>query len=159
MKVDARFLLDEGLMAQMVHNNAKMPLRLYLKLLRENKKEYNIDYEQTARYLGIKIEKQRSNYRTQVRSVVDELKNKYGLVDYQAVSRGKLRVRLTDNKNESYFVIPMAFWQYGLDERLTPLEMMSYFICLYQDKRATPALYWWMGFEVMESVIILAKRS
>ncbi|MBI5874148.1 MAG: hypothetical protein HZB36_08460 [Candidatus Omnitrophica bacterium] len=155
VRIGNSFLEDKRLAPRMVTDSDGHSFDLYLWFLREFKDSgspvIRLDYAAAARLLGITIETRDSKYRQAVRWVVDNLKNKYGLIDYVIDAKGHLDVRLLDYEDaskdytaprEGYFNVAIAYWEYGFDKRLMLREKFAYMIAIYEQEIARPKLWW-----------------
>lgn len=155
VRVRNSFLEDQRFGPRMVTESDEHSFDLYLWFLREFKTSrrpvIRLDYVKAARRLGIRIETESSKYRQAVRWVVDNLKNKYGIIDYTIDAKGRLEVRLLDYEDTSkdysaaqagYFNLPIAYWEYGLDRQLMLREKFAYLAAIYEQEIARPKLWW-----------------
>jgi PLD-like domain len=174
VKIKNQFLDDARLASQMAKVNDEHAFNLYLWLLRkckENREKVdwvNIDYVQMADYLGIRVDKEKSKYRFDVRFVVKHLKDDYGLVDYRLDAKDNLSVKLTDytDKAKDYIVpqagylnLPLAYWDYGLDKQLGVREKFAYLICIYESEIARPKTFWWEGLTNMAKKYHIGREA
>jgi len=149
------FLEDARFAPKMVTDSDEHSWDLYLLLLREFKEQRNslirIDYAKAARQMGITVETKKSAYRRQIRWVVENLKNKYGLIDFIIDSQGNLDARLLDYDDPAKeystpktgnFNLPIAYWEYGLDRQLMLREKFVYLAGIYEQEIARPKLWW-----------------
>jgi hypothetical protein len=168
VRVSGRFLTDSRFCSGLITNSAGYALRMYLKLLRDNKIGWvDIDYVPWAQYLKLNAKQGERYRRTQLRGVVDDLKNKYHLVDYQVGAGFRLKVRLVDYDDaskdyaaprEDYFLVPVTFWEYGLDSELKETQVAAYFICINEQALQWPKSYWNLGFSAIAQKYHISVR-
>ncbi len=163
VRVKNSFLEDTRFAPKMVTNGDEHSFDLYMLLLREFKDKgktavtlpkrsvIRIDYAKVARQLGIPVETKNSAYREHIRWVVENLKNKYGLIDYAIDDKANLDVKLLDYNDPSKeystpesgnFNLPIAYWEYGLDKQLMLREKFVYMVSIYEQEIARPKLWW-----------------
>ena len=160
VKIKNQFLEDARFAAAMAKVNDEHAFNLYLWLLRKCKENgekvdwVSIDYVQMANYLGIRVDKEKSKYRFDVRFVAKHLKDDYGLIDYRLDAKDNLSVKLMDytDKTKDYTVpqagylnLPLAYWDYGWDKQLGVREKFVYLISIYGSETARPKTFWWEG--------------
>lgn len=155
VRIRNSFLEDSRFGPRMVTDSDEHSFDLYLILLREFKEKRNtyieIDYVKTAKMLGIRVDTGQGSYRRDIRWVVNNLKEKYGLIAYNIDEKGSLRVGLLDYDYPSkeysapksgYFNVPIAYWEYGLDKELELREKFAYMIAIYEGEIARPREWW-----------------
>ena len=130
------FLEDKRFAPRMVTDSDGHSFDLYLTLLRKFSKN---------RKAVIRID------RTVTRWTVNNLKEKYGLIDHRIDKQGNLEVILLDPENppkdystpeSGYFNVPTAYWEYGLDKQLMLREKFAYMVSIYEQEIAKPKLWW-----------------
>ena len=139
VRIRNSFLEDKRFAPRMVTDSDGHSFDLYLTLLREFSKN---------RKAVIGIDRAAGGT---TRWVVNNLKEKYGLIDHRIDKRGNPEVILLDPENpqkeystpeSGYFNVPTAYWEYGLDKQLMLREKFAYMVSIYEQEIAKPKLWW-----------------
>jgi len=139
LRIPLKPLCDSGMFAAIVANSDGAVLDIYLWLLAKNHTGPfdTIDYEEAARYLGIKIDKRSGNYKRDIRIICDKLKDKYHL-DIPAQSCNE------------YLTLSKLFFTAGYDKKLGLKEKVAYLIAVNEQNRIWPRLYWRKSLKTLE---------
>jgi hypothetical protein len=174
VKIKNQFLEDARFASQMAKANDEHAFNLYLWLLHQCKENgekvdwVSIDYVQMADYLGIRVDREKSKYRFDVRFVAKHLKEDYGLIDYRLDAKDNLSVKLMDytDKTKDYTVpqagylnLPLAYWDYGLDKQLGVRDKFVYLISIYESEIARPKTFWWEGLTNMAKKYHIGREA
>jgi hypothetical protein len=150
IKVRDDFLTDKKLGARMVMSTDTYSFDFYMLLLRNGGETISIDYAAWARAIGLAVETKNSTYRVEIRRIVKNLKDKYGLIDYTLGPKGELSVSVAPYQGTSVNV-PCGYWDYGLNIQLSLREKFAYLVALREQALALPDLYWHWSLPALES--------
>ncbi|MFC1590412.1 phospholipase D-like domain-containing protein [Candidatus Omnitrophota bacterium] len=155
--IERVFLENHDLGARLLKNNSNRAFDLYLFLLYQfdgNKEGIvEIDYEKTARYLGLKIEKGLEWYRRQIRRELQKLQDRYKLIEYRKIYGKEPIIKLLDWENREkaysipeghYFQIPYSYWEDGYPNKLSFSAKYCLLINFYEATNADE--YGWWSF-------------
>jgi HKD family nuclease len=139
IRIPYEFLENKELLGAMVEKTDEYTFDLYLLFLKNAlaKKEPPFNYQQTARYLGIKVDTQNGNYKRDLNIVLDKLKNKYSLTDYAS-------------PKTAYIDLSASYFDHGYDRKLRLREKAALLIALREQSRAWPRLYWRRSLEKLQ---------
>ena len=150
IKVRDDFLTDKNLGARMVMSTDTYSFDLYMLLLRNGGETISIDYAAWSRAIGLAVETKNSTYRVEIRRIVKNLKDKYGLIDYTLGPKGELTVKIIPYQGTSINV-PCGYWDYGFNTQLSLREKFAYLVALREQVLALPDLYWHWSLPALES--------
>ena len=154
VRIGKSFLEDARFGPAMVTNFDQRTFDFYLLLLewfqKDRRVTRRIDYVYTAKQLGIKVETGSSDYRKQVRELARKLKAVYFLADYSVDSEGNLDITLLAVDTKQGIDLPLAYWEYGLNEGLSLKAKFMYLVSLYEQTLAKPKLWWSKSYPALQ---------
>ena len=163
--VSWKFLEDPKLGGRMISTQDERGFDLYLLLLRQfdgnPKAEIILDYDKTAKALGLYERMDRTAYRRQITKCLRRLQNKYSLINFEPEYSKDAVVTLLNYDNpavaysypkEWFFYLPDAFFSYGWNRRLSFSAKYCYLINLAYAEISDARPWWFSSREV------LAKR-
>jgi len=157
LALSGKFLTKPGLAGGMMTRHDERAFDLYLLLLREfdgnNEGEILLDYDATAKKLGIYDRMSRTAYRRQIIRSLRNLEKRYKLITFKPQHGKEAVVVLLDyeDSNETYtypkkwrFQVPAVYWEYDWDGKLSMRAKFCYLINLAYAS-ASDARPWWFA--------------
>ena len=122
-----------NVLSEFVSNSNDYCWDVYIYLVGRYKsgEEIDFDYDKVAEYFGLNERMDREAYREALRyNSLKKIQDKYKLLKYTPVRGKNAKVILEpyNNEDKAYFEIPISFWLYQWDKRLTLSGQYCFFI-------------------------------
>ena len=153
-----KFLENPELCGNMMSRHDERSFDLYLLLLRnfkgEPKAELTLDYDETAKALGIYEPMSRTAYRRQIIKSLRKLQDRYKLIRFEPQYAQEATITLLDYEQpekaytypkEWFFQLPADYWRYGWDRKLSMRAKFCYLINLAYASISNARPWWFAG--------------
>ena len=157
-----KFLEYPKLAGTMMNTHDERAFDLYLLLLKDfdgnNEAKISLDYEKTAKSLGLYEKMDRTEYRKQIIRTARALEKKYNLIKFSPQYGEDGIIYLLDYDNPSevytypdkwYFEVPVDYWEYGWDRKLSMRAKFSWLINLAYVSISDAKPWWFSSREVL----------
>ena len=157
-----KFLEEPNLAGEMMSRHDERSLDVYLLLLRdfEGNPEAKIalDYDKTAKSLGLYEKMNRTAYRRQIIKSLRKLESRYNLIKFEPQFAKEATITLLsyDDSNKAYsypqewyFQLPASYWGYGWDRKLSMRGKFCYLINLTYASISDARPWWFAGRETL----------
>ena len=144
IRVSRKFIEDPFFASLMMTNHSKRAFDTYLFLLKEfdgnDQGKIILDYEKLGHSLGVYSEKNRTGYRRKINKELRKLQKTYHLIRFEPHHSKEAVITLLnyDDPEKPYtvpqkncFIIPVSYWEYGLQKHLTLRAEFCYLINLF----------------------------
>lgn len=167
LRISRNFLLDKNQGPRLLEEHAERALRLYLVLISKSTPTITVDYDETAKLLGLEL-MSREAYRRQIIKVLKKLDRDYKLIRFEPKhGKGALVTLLSPKRGqapfeipkEDYFEIPRGFFSAGW---LTTLSLRAQYslLILYDQAsypRTSPTIQ--VGMETLEKRYFVSRKT
>jgi len=170
--VSWKFLEDPKLGGKMITTQDERGFDLYLLLLRQfdgnPQSAITLDYDKTAKALGLYERMDRTAYRRQITKCLRRLQKKYNLIKVEPeYSKDALVILLSyDNPavsysypKEWYFNLPDAFFGYGWNKKLTFSAKYCYLINLAYAEISDARPWWFSSRDILTERFHIGKTA
>lgn len=167
-----KFLENPKLGGKMITTQDERGFDLYLLLLRQfdgnTQGEITLEYDKTAKVLGLYERMSRENYRKQITKSLKRLQNKYSLIKFNTEYSKDAIVTLLSYDNpavaytypkEWYFQAPDSFFKYGWNRKLSFIAKYCYFINLAYVSISDARPWWFASREVLTERFHIGKTA
>lgn len=167
-----KFLEDPKLGGRMISNQDERGFDLYLLLLRQfdgnPQGELALDYDKTAKALGLYERMNRAEYRTQITKCLKRLQKKYNLIKFNTEYSKDAIVTLLSYDNpaaaysypkEWYFQLPDGFFGYGWNRKLSLAAKYCYLINLAYVSISDARPWWFASREILTKRFYLSATT
>jgi len=157
-----KFLEKPELCGEMMSRHDERSFDLYLLLLKgfegNPEAEFVLDYDETAKALGIYERMSRTAYRRQIIKSLRKLQDRYKLIRFEPEYAKEAIITLLDYEQpdkvytypkEWFFQLPANYWRYGWDKRLSMRAKFCYLINLAYASISNARPWWFAGRETL----------
>ena len=157
-----RFLEEPKLAGEMMSRHDERSFDSYLLLLRDfdgnPEAKIILDYDKTAKSLGLYEKMTRTGYRRQIIKSLRKLESRYKLIRFEPERAKKATITLLsyDNSNKAYsypqewyFQLPASYWSYGWNRKLSMRAKFCYFINLAYASISDARPWWFASLETL----------
>lgn len=166
-----KFLRDPNLGGKMVHDRDEYGFDTYLLFLKDfeesGKAKFELDYERTAKYLGIPLTNTNS-HRFAINEVLKRLEDKYKLIKLKLIYGKPAEITLLDYEDNSKeytdtqklcFMVPKAYWEYGWSRKLGLRAKYCYLINIFRTEFSDIKPWWTLARELIAEDFNISKKA
>ncbi len=143
--IPKEMLTDKKLLGEMASKSDERSFDVYLYLLKEfngnTEGKLNLDYDNLAKSIGLghmSVE----DYRRQINKVLDKLKDKYKLIEFETPSRNQnVELHLRNNSFQESLEIPTTYWRYDWNKLLSFSAKVMYLLNLSYSQASPQGRY------------------
>jgi len=167
-----KFLENPELGGKMISTQDERGFDLYLLLLRQfdgnPQAKITLDYDETAKTLGLYERMNKTDYRRQITKCLRRLQKKYNLIKFDPEYSKDAVVTLLNYDNPAvaysypktwYFNLPDSFFGYGWDKRLSFSAKYCYLINLAYSEISDARPWWFSSREVLSERFHIGKTA
>jgi cardiolipin synthase len=147
VSIPKEFLLKESHLGEMVSQADERVFDVYLYLLSQHTgsedTKLTLNYEKLAASLGID-QMTKEDYRRQITKVLQKLKDKYRVINFENPDRGQdavIQFKEPVAPETNTFQVPAAYWKYGYNRTLPFPAKVMHLIVLSYTSQASPSFF------------------